>query len=61
MSFTKEEYASAGNICVIADELKVIIENNADFEWAEKYRQMVVKKCRLFLQPEWSRFDVTLT
>jgi len=41
----------------IADELKVIIEDKSDFEWAEKYRKMVRDDCRLFLQPEWSRFD----
>lgn len=43
-------------ICRIADELKVIIQETNDFEWAEKYRGMVNDKCRLYLQPEWSRF-----
>jgi len=47
-------------ICSVADELKVIIQNSDDFEWAEKYRKMVNVDCRLFLQPEWSRFnDIT--
>ena len=44
-------------ICKVADELKVIIQDRSDFEWAEKYRGMVRKGCRLFLQPEWSRFE----
>jgi len=44
-------------ICIIANELKVIIQDNSDFEWAEKYRRMVNSDCRLFLQPEWSRFE----
>lgn len=44
-------------ICSIADELKVIIQDSSDFEWAEKYREMVSTNCRLFLQPEWSRFE----
>jgi organic radical activating enzyme len=44
-------------ICKVADELKVIVQDKSDFEWAEKYRGMVSNKCRLFLQPEWSRFD----
>jgi organic radical activating enzyme len=44
-------------ICKIADELKVIIQEGSDFEWAEKYRGMVDETCRLFLQPEWSRFE----
>ena len=47
-------------ICTIADELKVIIQDKNDFEWAEKYHLMVSKKCKLFLQPEWSRFDTIL-
>lgn len=38
-----------------ANELKVIIFNKSDFEWAEKYAAMVSKKCRLYLQPEWSK------
>ena len=41
----------------IADELKVIIQDKSDIEWAEKYRFMVSDKCKLFLQPEWSRFE----
>lgn len=43
--------------CKVADELKVIIQDKSDFEWAEKYNSMVSKTCKLFLQPEWSRFD----
>jgi 7-carboxy-7-deazaguanine synthase len=50
----------AGNICLKADELKVIIESKDDFEWAEKYRHMVGERCLLFLQPEWSRFGVII-
>jgi 7-carboxy-7-deazaguanine synthase len=41
-----------------ANELKVIIYNKNDFDWAEKNAaeiQKVNKNCRLFLQPEWSR------
>ncbi|HEX2970107.1 MAG TPA: 7-carboxy-7-deazaguanine synthase QueE [Bacteroidales bacterium] len=43
-------------ICEIADELKVIIQDAGDFEWAEKYRTKVNDNCKLYLQPEWSRF-----
>lgn len=43
-------------ICGLADELKVIIQSCGDFEWAEKYKLLVGTGCRLFLQPEWSRF-----
>jgi 7-carboxy-7-deazaguanine synthase len=46
-----------GDICKLADELKVIIQTRNDFEWAEKYRTMVNNECKLFLQPEWSSFE----
>jgi len=45
------------NICNLADELKVIIKDKEDFCWAEKYREVVNAKCRLYLQPEWSQFE----
>jgi 7-carboxy-7-deazaguanine synthase len=47
-------------ICNKADELKVIIEEKKDIEWAEKYRKLVSKKCRLYLQPEWRRFETII-
>jgi 7-carboxy-7-deazaguanine synthase len=47
-------------ICNVADELKVIIQDKSDFDWAEKYRTMVSEKCKLFLQPEWSRFQTII-
>lgn len=40
-----------------ADELKVIIERVEDFAWAEQNAREVSKKCRLYLQPEWSRSE----
>jgi len=53
----KRNLPPVGDICVKADELKVIIERSADFEWAEKYRVMTSSDCKLYLQPEWSRFE----
>lgn len=38
-----------------ANELKVIIYNESDFQWAEEYRAKVSEDCLLFLQPEWSK------
>lgn len=38
-----------------ADELKVVIYNKTDFDWAEKYALLVSPKCKLYLQPEWER------
>jgi 7-carboxy-7-deazaguanine synthase len=38
-----------------ANELKVIIYNKSDFDWAEEFAAKVSDQCKLFLQPEWSR------
>ncbi len=38
-----------------ADELKVIIYNKSDFDFALEHAQNVNENCRLLLQPEWSR------
>ncbi len=38
-----------------ANELKVVIYNNNDFEWAETHAALVNKNCKLYLQPEWDR------
>lgn len=43
-----------------ADELKVIVYNRSDFEWAEHYRSLVSEHCMLFLQPEWSKSEQML-
>jgi len=37
-----------------AHELKVVIEKEADLEWAENNARYVSKDCMLYLQPEWS-------
>jgi len=56
----KKNMPPIGDICLKADELKVIIESRDDFEWAEKYRNLVGPQCRLYLQPEWSRFRTVI-
>jgi organic radical activating enzyme len=38
-----------------ADELKIIIYNKSDFDWAEQHAAKVNASCELFLQPEWSK------
>ena len=38
-----------------ADELKVVVYNKSDFEWAEEFAAKVRGGCELFLQPEWSK------
>jgi organic radical activating enzyme len=44
-------------IMPIANELKVIVYNHNDFDWAEKFASAVSENCVLYLQPEWSRRD----
>ena len=39
----------------MANELKVVVYNKADFDWAEKYAALVSRDCKLFLQPEWDK------
>ncbi len=42
----------------LADELKIIVHNKSDFEFAEKQATLVTnEKCRYYLQPEWSKRD----
>jgi len=41
----------------LADELKIVVYNKSDFAWAEEYAAKVSKRCKLYLQPEWSRID----
>ncbi len=43
------------DITPFANELKVIVFNKSDFEWAEKYAESVSPNCKLYLQPEWSK------
>ena len=43
-----------------ADELKVIVFNRNDFEWAEKHAKELSSNCALFLQPEWSKSEKLL-
>lgn len=41
----------------LAHELKVIIQTENDFAWAEDNAGKVHKDCRLYLQPEWSVYE----
>lgn len=44
-----------------ADELKCIVFNKSDLEFAENNRQLTNATCKLYLQPEWSKRDVMLS
>ena len=41
-----------------AHELKIVVFNRSDFDWAEKYAGLVSASCRLYLQPEWDKASV---
>ncbi|MBG39877.1 MAG: 7-carboxy-7-deazaguanine synthase QueE [Flavobacteriales bacterium] len=43
-----------------ANELKVVIYNESDFNFALKEKEKVNKDCLLYLQPEWSKKDKNL-
>ncbi|MDP4283043.1 MAG: 7-carboxy-7-deazaguanine synthase QueE [Bacteroidota bacterium] len=42
-------------ILLEANELKIIVFNQSDFAWAEKYASQVSPSCKLYLQPEWDK------
>jgi organic radical activating enzyme len=56
----KQNMPPLTEICRAADELKIIIQDRSDFEWAEKYHGMVSNECKLYLQPEWSIFETII-
>jgi 7-carboxy-7-deazaguanine synthase len=54
----KKFKAPLPGICAFANELKVVIYNKSDFDWAEQWAELVSPGCRLYLQPEWSKSAV---
>lgn len=51
----KKFKAPLPEVVALASELKVIIFNKSDFEWAERYAAQVATSCKLYLQPEWEK------
>jgi 7-carboxy-7-deazaguanine synthase len=47
-------------ILPLANELKVVIFNKHDFEWAEQYAAQVSRDCQLYLQPEWDKKETIM-
>ena len=39
----------------LASELKVVVFNSSDFDWAEQHAKQVSSACKLYLQPEWDK------
>ena len=51
----KKFKAPLPEVIAAANELKVVIYNKHDFEWAEQYAAQVGPHCKLYLQPEWDK------
>ncbi|MDT9106095.1 hypothetical protein RSW49_24475, partial [Escherichia coli] len=54
----KKFKAPLPGILPLANELKIVIFNKSDFEWAEQYAALVSSQCKLYLQPEWDKASV---
>jgi organic radical activating enzyme len=50
----KKFKAPLAEVLPFANELKIVVFNKHDFEWAEKYAAVVSPSCKLYLQPEWT-------
>ena len=51
----KKFKAPLPGIIPLANELKIVVFNISDFDWAEKYAALVSPSCKLYLQPEWDK------
>ena len=51
----KKFKAPLPEVVPFANELKVVVFNTSDFDWAEKYAALVSPQCKLYLQPEWDK------
>ena len=54
----KKFKAPLPEILPLANELKVVIFNKSDFDWAEEYAAKVSPSCKLYLQPEWDKASI---
>ncbi len=51
----KKFKAPLEEILPLAHELKIVVFNKSDFDWAEKHAARVSPACKLYLQPEWEK------
>jgi len=51
----KKFKAPLPEILPFANELKIVVFNKSDFDWAETYAAQVNANCKLYLQPEWDK------
>lgn len=54
--FSPKKFKAAVNgFHALADELKVVVNNRHDLQWAEGHARQLRPDCALFLQPEWDK------
>jgi 7-carboxy-7-deazaguanine synthase len=51
----KKFKAPLEEVAAKAHELKVVVFNKSDLQWAEQWAAKVNPSCKLYLQPEWSK------
>ncbi len=56
----KQNMSPRPDMLQMADELKVIIHEASDLEFAALNAKQVKKSCLLYLQPEWSKYNEVL-
>jgi organic radical activating enzyme len=56
----KKFKAPLASVLAVANELKVVVFNKSDFDWAEKHAALVPSHCKLYLQPEWDQSEKML-
>jgi organic radical activating enzyme len=44
----------------LANELKMIIFNKSDFDWADELKNKVINTCKLYVQTEWDKSEKML-
>lgn len=56
----KKFKAPLPTLLAIADELKVVVFNKHDLDWAAQNAAQTKKDCKLFVQPEWDKSNEML-
>ena len=56
----KKFKAPLPEILPLAHELKIVVFNKSDFDWAEEYAAQVNPSCKLYLQPEWDKSSTVM-
>jgi organic radical activating enzyme len=56
----KKNHPPQQHVLIQANELKVVIQNERDFTWAEENAKLVKNNCALLLQPEWNSSKIMI-